>query len=95
MFLWKNSESNSCWFWFFQQASKNLQFSRSVSDQFLDFFLENWGYVSEWVLGFLRTGVMYQNGFLDFWELWLYNLETQPENLWLSVYISDNRSTLE
>jgi hypothetical protein len=43
----------------------------------------------------LRTGVMYQNGFLDFWELWLYNLETQPENLWLSVYISDNRSTLE
>jgi hypothetical protein len=24
-----------------------------------------------------------------------YNLETHPENLWLSVYISDNRSTLE
>jgi hypothetical protein len=27
-------------------------------DQFLNFVLENWGYVSEWVLRFLRTVVI-------------------------------------
>jgi hypothetical protein len=43
---------------FMKELAKNSQFARSVCDQFLDFFLENWGYVSEWVLGFLRTVVI-------------------------------------
>jgi hypothetical protein len=43
---------------FMKELAKNSQFSRSVCDQFLNFFLENWGYVSEWVLRFLRTVVI-------------------------------------